>query len=123
MNKEEAIENLQEISIFLRRSKEDHDALEMAIEALRSQRQGSWQGVSPTVDTIECSICGYQLINDEFKTPYCPWCGAKMEDDEDEHTEMRYFTKEENEAIKQIYNETSTIVEGINFEVEVQENK
>ena len=46
-----------------------------------------------------------------------------MEDDEDEHTEMRYFTKEENEAIKQIYNETSTIVEGINFEVEVQENK
>ena len=38
-----------------------------------------WQGVSPLVDSIECSNCGYQVQSVELITPYCPWCGAKME--------------------------------------------
>lgn len=37
-----------------------------------------WQGVSPFVDTEECSNCRYNIQSEELETPYCPWCGAKM---------------------------------------------
>lgn len=40
-----------------------------------------WQGVSPFVDSEECSNCRYNIPSDEFETPYCPWCGAKMDDE------------------------------------------
>lgn len=39
-----------------------------------------WQGVSPFVDSEECSNCRYCIQSKEFETPYCPWCGAKMEE-------------------------------------------
>ena len=39
-----------------------------------------WQGVSPFVDTEECSNCRYNIQSEELETPYCPWCGAKMDD-------------------------------------------
>lgn len=42
-------------------------------------RHGRWQGVSPFVDSLECSECRYCITDEEFKTPYCPWCGAKMD--------------------------------------------
>jgi ssDNA-binding Zn-finger/Zn-ribbon topoisomerase 1 len=38
-----------------------------------------WQGVSPFVDTEECSNCRYNIQSEELETPYCPWCGAKMD--------------------------------------------
>ena len=38
-----------------------------------------WQGLSPFVDTEECSNCGYNIQSEELETPYCPWCGAKMD--------------------------------------------
>ena len=38
-----------------------------------------WQGVSPMVDSEECSACRYCIPSEEFRTPYCPWCGAKMD--------------------------------------------
>ena len=52
-----------------------------AIEALQAQlpKRGEWVGVSPTVDTVQCSVCGGQLFSAELETPYCPYCGAKME--------------------------------------------
>ena len=52
-----------------------------AIEALQAQlpKRGKWVGVSPMVDTVQCSVCGGQLFSAELETPYCPWCGAKME--------------------------------------------
>ena len=52
-----------------------------AIEALQAQlpKRGKWIGVSPMVDTVQCSICGGQLFSEELETPYCPYCGAKME--------------------------------------------
>jgi hypothetical protein len=52
-----------------------------AIEALQAQlpKRGEWIGVSPTVDTVQCSVCGGQLFSAELETPYCPYCGAKME--------------------------------------------
>lgn len=39
---------------------------------------GKWQGVSPFVDSMECSICRYSIMDSEFRTPFCPWCGAYM---------------------------------------------
>ena len=42
-------------------------------------KRGEWVGVSPMVDTVQCSVCGGQLFSAELETPYCPYCGAKME--------------------------------------------
>ena len=42
-------------------------------------KMGEWIGVSPMVDSVQCSVCGGQLFSAELKTPYCPYCGAKME--------------------------------------------
>lgn len=38
-----------------------------------------WQGVSPMVDSEECSACRYCIPSEEFRTLHCPWCGAKMD--------------------------------------------
>lgn len=38
-----------------------------------------WQGISPFVDTEECSNCRWNIQSEELETPYCPWCGAKMD--------------------------------------------
>ena len=46
-------------------------------------RRGRWVGVSPMVDSLECSICGWNILGEEFETNYCPNCGAKMEVDDD----------------------------------------
>jgi hypothetical protein len=58
----------------------DDDAAD-AIEAMQAQmpKRGKWVGVSPMVDTVQCSVCGGQLFSAELETPYCPYCGAKME--------------------------------------------
>ena len=42
-------------------------------------KHGKWIGVSPMVDTEECSLCGFQIQSSELATPYCPWCGAQLE--------------------------------------------
>ena len=39
---------------------------------------GEWIPSNPETDTFECSECGYNINSEELKTPYCPWCGAKM---------------------------------------------
>ena len=51
---------------------------EAADKALKPKR-GKWIGVSPFVDSVQCSECGYCIHSEELETPYCPWCGAKME--------------------------------------------
>lgn len=43
-----------------------------------------WVGVTPLTDSLQCSNCGYCVVSDEFITPYCPWCGARMEVPPDE---------------------------------------
>lgn len=50
---------------------------------IEERKTGKWVGVTPMVDTLMCSECGYNIIDKEFKTPYCPNCGAKMEGEED----------------------------------------
>ena len=42
-------------------------------------RRGTWKIIDPFDDheIVKCSECGYVM---EQETPYCPHCGAKMED-------------------------------------------
>jgi hypothetical protein len=54
-------------------------AVQNALLAGKLPKQGKWVGVSPMVDTVQCSVCGGQLFSAELETPYCPYCGAKME--------------------------------------------
>ena len=42
-------------------------------------KHGQWVHSSPMTDTLECSLCGYNILDEDFETPYCPWCGAKMD--------------------------------------------
>lgn len=71
---------------ILERSDEAEDELYHIWNALKAIpgedvaeiRRGRWSRVSPLVDTLECSACGYNIIGDEMKTPYCPWCGARI---------------------------------------------
>ena len=42
------------------------------------REQGKWIGVNPMVDTLMCSKCGENIISEEFKSNYCPNCGAEM---------------------------------------------
>ena len=43
-----------------------------------TQKSGKWIGVNPMVDTLMCSECGENIISADFKSNYCPNCGAKM---------------------------------------------
>lgn len=53
-------------------------SMQNAMLAKQLPKRGKWIGVSPTVDTVQCSVCGGQLFSEELETPYCPYCGAKM---------------------------------------------
>lgn len=71
----DAIEELQsEIRQSMQRCAECGDEL-----AQQLPKRGKWVGVSPMVDTVQCSVCGGQLFSAELETPYCPYCGAEME--------------------------------------------
>lgn len=65
---EECIDRLHELGWL-----QEHDRI------LTDPKRGEWVGVSPFVDSEQCSICGYCIHSEELETPYCPWCGAKME--------------------------------------------
>ena len=39
---------------------------------------GQWIKQNPMVDTEECSVCGYNILDEELETPFCPWCGSDM---------------------------------------------
>lgn len=54
--------------------------------ALRREddESGEWVKVNPSVDSVECSVCKYQLQSEELATPFCPWCGTKMKTWSDE---------------------------------------
>lgn len=66
-----AIEELRKVNRELRELYED------AVRKLPNR--GEWILVSPMVDSVQCSVCGGQLFSAELETPYCPYCGAKME--------------------------------------------
>ena len=45
--------------------------------------RGRWRRYSPLVDTFECDQCGYQVIDESFRTNFCPNCGADMREVQD----------------------------------------
>jgi hypothetical protein len=40
--------------------------------------RATWRRYSPFTDTYECSNCGEQVIDQQFRTNFCPNCGADM---------------------------------------------
>lgn len=44
-----------------------------------AQRKGKWIYLDG-LDAFECSVCGRQMVRNIFD--YCPWCGAKMREEE-----------------------------------------
>lgn len=40
-------------------------------------RRGQWLEGTRTVRVYACSVCGWEM---DYKTDYCPSCGAKMEE-------------------------------------------
>lgn len=47
------------------------------------QKKGKWIKQNPMVDTEECSVCGYNILGEEFETPFCPICGARLMGEEE----------------------------------------
>lgn len=53
---------------------------------VEDEQEGEWIRSSPFTDTMECSLCGYNIYSEEIETPYCPWCGKRLKgkfDDKD----------------------------------------
>lgn len=63
------------------------NALSFLPSAEPDRRIGKWIMQNPMVDTEECSECGYNILSEEFETPFCPWCGADMRGSNDEYEE------------------------------------
>ena len=60
--------------------KVNRELIEMYEDAVRKlPNRGEWISVNPMVDSVQCSVCGGELFSAELETPYCPYCGAKME--------------------------------------------
>lgn len=108
MTREEAIDCLEGLKIYLKTEHIDQEALDMAIEALKelpkrrkeakrwktkalqAVKHGEWIDHGTTCQRYECSVCGDQ--HDWLILPnninFCPNCGAKMDKEiEDNGTE------------------------------------
>lgn len=60
------------------------ERLNKQIENLDNVRlvvRGKWRLYSPLTDTFECDKCGYQVIDESFRTNFCPNCGADMREE------------------------------------------
>lgn len=60
-----------------------------------SEYSGEWIRSNPETDTEECSCCGYNIISDELRTPFCPWCGRMMLNYNDGGADCGYQTKQD----------------------------
>lgn len=54
--------------------------LDLPAADVRPVVRGKWRLYSPLTDTYECDKCGYQVIDESFRTNFCPNCGAMMEE-------------------------------------------
>lgn len=88
MTREEAIKNIKEHCYFANLLPQAKKALDMAIKALEQKpKTGHWE---KTIDGhcywYKCSCCGTKAPKNEwgndYFSPYCPNCGAKMESEE-----------------------------------------
>lgn len=84
INREDAIEAIKEKAMRpdIQRNADTVNGLLGAMNIIydlpTAEKVGKWIKQSPMVDTEECSECGYNILEEEFETPFCPWCGAKM---------------------------------------------
>lgn len=78
MTSEDAIKRLKEGEPFSEiYNKEWEEAKRMAIEALQERKTGKWK--SNLIDTCsECHALCPTINGERTHTPYCPYCGAKM---------------------------------------------
>ena len=80
MTKSEAAKICQSIKFILENSdytEAVEEALNVAIEALEQEpKRGKWIEID---EYSECSCCGAESCG---ATPFCPYCGARMESDE-----------------------------------------
>lgn len=54
---------------------------------IEDEQEGEWIRSSPFTDTMECSLCGYNIYSEEIETPHCPWCGARLKGKYDNGTD------------------------------------
>ena len=58
--------------------------MEIPAADVRPVARGKWRPYSPLTDTYECDKCGYQVIDESFRTNFCPNCGADMREEHDD---------------------------------------
>ena len=68
------------IQVTLRQILESNDAKYERAD-VRPVVRGKWRLYSPLTDTYECDKCGYQVIDESFRTNFCPNCGADMREE------------------------------------------
>ena len=114
MTNEEAIKHLSEYldqaGMDVRMTPEDTAAIAMGIEALNyrksylayvdghiEHKKGKWERVQKQHESeiagrfyywteIQCSCCKNRPIEDTYFSKYCPYCGAEMENADEEAT-------------------------------------
>lgn len=81
ISREAAIETIRKAVVY----EAIADLVERAINSIpaadvREVVRAVWRRYSPFTDTYECSNCGEQVIDQQFRTNFCPNCGAEMEE-------------------------------------------
>ena len=96
MNNEQAIAILKPLRDMMRDQygcpiSDAYFAVGKAIEVLSQPKRIKGRWIRKESDLswwYECSECGESPLFDpyehEVRTPFCPWCGARMEEEEDE---------------------------------------
>lgn len=90
MTREEAIDCLEGLKIYLKTEHIDQEAIDMAIETLQAEpvKHGEWEKNEPLPSEwqYKCSKCGVPSKSNSHN--FCPNCGAKMDKEiEDNGTE------------------------------------
>lgn len=56
---------------------------ECPLRALRDESEATGEWIEDDYGYCHCSECGFEDDEPEYFTPFCPACGAHMEDDDD----------------------------------------
>lgn len=83
IEREKLIEHLQKDPLFELVERYGITGVIESIPAadVRPVVRATWRRYSPFTDTYECSNCGEQVIDEQFRTNFCPNCGADMREE------------------------------------------